>query len=266
MKLVASVMVGPGERDRYLDLCVQHLLSYCDEVVCRCEAYEEEALLARTDAVVFGADAPMFEHEGNARQQLLEQTLSREPTHVLTIDADEFVTDGQKLRRAVESSHVPVLTARMVEVWKAFDECLCVRTDGGWRPHPITAVWEVQQGVGYRIADRQLACGREPTHVREVGRRRSMPSGVDILHFGWTNPYERAARIRRYEIHDGGRFHADAHLQSIGWPDELVAMRSTTWPPGLDKLREPLLDRATGTRAHSLTPPAAVGSGPEEAS
>lgn len=272
MKLVASLMVGPGELDRYLDLCIRHLLGYCDEVVCRVEEdAEHEALLdiprsrsAAERIYIVRADASMFEHEGRARQQLLDAVLARDPTHVLTIDADEFVSNGPLLRQAAERGSFPVLTGQMMEVWKAFPECLCVRADGGWRPHPVTLVWEVQPNVGYRIANRQLACGREPTHVHEVGRRRAVASGVDVYHFGWTNAAERADRIRRYEVHDGGRFHADAHLRSIAWPDELVEMRATPWPPGLSKLRKPLLDRTFPDEERATPiPPAAVGSGPE---
>lgn len=249
MKLVASVMVGPGELGRYLDLCVKDLSRYCDEIVCRVEADDEAAWLEAHGAVVVRADRPMFEHEGRARQQLLDATLAHEPTHVLTIDADEFVTDGPRLRAFAKQNPHPVMTGVMTEVWRAFPDCLCVREDGGWWPHPVTLVWKVPtEGQTLRIQDRQLACGREPVYIRDVGRFNSGPSGVSILHFGWANESERAARIRRYEISDGGRFHANSHLQSIGWPNNRVQMHATGWPPGLQKLRKQILARTGADR------------------
>jgi hypothetical protein len=244
VKLVASLMVGPGELIRYLDLCMTTLLLCCDEVVARAEENLEADWLAKLPGVtVVRAEAPMFEHEGRARQQLLDATLERDPTHVLTIDADELIGDGAKLREEVERSGAHVFTARMLEVWKAFDECLCVRVDGGWNPHPVTAVWQVPPGAHLRIADKQLASGREPTLVRQLSRR-SVQLDSDVFHFGWTNVADRAARMHRYQLTDGGRFHARAHLDSIGWPDDRVEMAWTEWPDDLAALREPILERA----------------------
>ena len=94
MKLAAMMMVGPGEQDRYLPLVLAALDRFCDVIV------TED-----------GHD--FFDHEGRARQRLLEKTMAADPSHILAIDADEFVTDGPALRKACESP-CPVLTLNLL--------------------------------------------------------------------------------------------------------------------------------------------------------
>lgn len=244
MKLVASVIVR-NELDRYLAPCIDHLLEFCDEV-----RVLDDASTDGTDEYLQGIDRVVvartlgpnfFKHEGQARQRLLDFTLEGEPTHVLAIDADEFVTDGAAVRTACTRMR-DVFALNMVETWEAHDHGLCVRTDGGWWTHPVNALWrtETRRRTGpWRIADRALACGRVPT---QVNRARGFLVDAEILHFGWTNEQERRARYDRYAINDGGRFHRSTHLESIMWDCDKVRLQWHEWPAGLDKAA--LLERA----------------------
>ena len=63
--------------------------------------------------------------------------------------------------------------------------------------------------------------------------QRGYVTGVGVYHFGWTRVAEREARAERYFEHDGGRYHANAHLQSILWPDEKVKFNWVAWPPSI---------------------------------
>lgn len=247
VRLVASMMVGAGELDRYLKITVPALLEFCDELVIRCEGEAEHDYLdALPGVAMFWSEPSFFDHEGRARQELLEHTLIFEPTHVLSIDADEMVADGRALRRACESE-CPVLTLVMQEIWKADRDRLSIREDGGWRQHPVPVVYRVPGRLDHtwRIPDRQLACGREPIAVQGFHRTRGCSewSGTEILHFGWTNVAERQARHQRYVTADGGRFHARAHLDSIVWPDSRVRLLNRGWPEPLGPLKTELLAR-----------------------
>ena len=233
MKLHASLIVAAVEADRYLPVCVEHLDQFCDEVT---ELLDGER----------GSD--FLGHEGRARQALLELTLARNPTHVLAIDADEFVTDGQRLRALCREDAGPgAWTLNIEEVWKADDQALWIRTDGAWglqSRSPILYRVPAKIDGRWRIMDRQLACGREPMAVRQLAAR-APDSGVQVLHFGWTNESERAARYQRYVDHDGGKFHRRAHLDSIMWPDSKVRLERRDWPESLEPFKAGILERAT---------------------
>lgn len=270
MKLVASVIVK-DEADRYLAPFLRHLAEFCDETRILDDGssdgwadrlYGEMAmpasLLARLH-VLRSEESAFWQDEGAARNALLEWTLIGEPDWVLSIDADEFITDGAALRAACESARASVLTVNMQEIWVAADECLCIRQDGGWREHPIPILWRVpgptalasdrnQQPARrqWRINDRKVAPGREPIAVRELHRMRRhvADSGVDVLHLGWACRADRAARYQRYVEHDGGQYHNAAHLRSIMFPDSQVNLEGRDWPDGLDPVRDMALARA----------------------
>lgn len=248
MKLVAQMIVAPIEVDRYLMSCVDHLLGFCDQVLLLCEG-DVDIHPAQWDggqAKIVGGALPagsFYAHEGKARQRLLELTQQLEPTHVLAIDADEFVSDGQALRVACESE-CPVLTLNMQEVWGATSTGLTVRQDGGWREHQVPIVWRAPDRLTaeWRIRDMALACGREPEPVRAYQRRDCVePTGVDVLHFGWTNKPDRQRRYDRYVTHDNGRFHNRAHLDSIMWRDSQVSLTERPWPAALGQYSHEIL-------------------------
>lgn len=250
MKLVAS-MVVKDELGRYLAPCVEHLLSFCDELRILDDG-STDGTLEYLDSIpevatLTSPEPTFFQHEGTTRQRLLDWTLLADPTHVLAIDADEFVADGQALRATAERHPAALaFTLEMQEVWKAFEECLCIRQDGGWYPGRASILYRVpppaEREPQFAIRDLALACGREPSTVKRIAQAgRATVTGTEVLHFGWTNVAERVARHHRYVVADGGRYHRSAHLASIIWPDEKVEMESRDWPPELVPYREQIL-------------------------
>ena len=192
MRLIASLIVK-NEISRYLELCIQALLEYVDEIRVLDDGSDDgtyEWLLGRDRVFLLtNAGQRFFEHEGRARQALLEWTMQGHPSHILAIDADEFVSDGQQLRTAVEDDPAVVFTLLMEEVWKTTPTSLFVRADGGWRPHPVPILFHVPRRLDRRwqIQQRALACGREPTIVRNFAvRGKAKDTGCSIFHFGWT--------------------------------------------------------------------------------
>ena len=242
MNLIASMIVR-NELGRYLPIVIPHLLAFCDEIRVRDDGSDDGTLewLEAQDRVHVSADpAPkFFEHEGRARNALLEWTLKGDPTHVLAIDADEIVTDGQKIRAACETDiGGGSWSLHMEEVWNADARTMWTREDGGWRQHGVGILWRVPHNLGsmrsprWRITDRKLACGREPQAMR---RYTSVPTGSSVLHLGWLNQEQRAERHARYVEHDKGRFHNRKHLDSIMWTDGQVRLRARNWPDGIDR-------------------------------
>lgn len=249
MNLVASLVVR-NELGRYLAPCIDHLIGFCDHVCVLDDASDDgtyEWLRDDRDVRLATAarhDRPRFyEHEGRTRQRLLDYTLDLKPTHVVNLDADEFITDGVGLRRLigeqpdVASWHIPI-----IEVWEANPDRYMARVDGGWKTGR-TLCWRVPPGR-LSFPNRALACGRVPSQVR-MGSARA--SAVSLLHVGWLDESERERRIARYTKHDGGRFHASAHLASLAWDrdDERLMLEPRPWPAGLGPWKDQILEHAT---------------------
>ena len=258
MKLVTALVVK-DEIHRYLPACIGHLLQFSDQIVVlddgstdRTGEWLDDNAKGWDQVVVHHVepeDGFFAGHEGRRRQHLLDLTLAQQPDWVLNIDADEFVTDGQAVRDYIEKQGQARLvgTLPMEEVWAAEKSALKIRMDGGWRPHPVPCLWSAamsgMRGRRLQIAQRALACGREPEVVRRHFSR-ARPTGSSILHFGWANEQGRQARYDRYVEADGGKFHRNAHLDSIMFPDEKVTMEERLWPKALVPWKQDILQAA----------------------
>lgn len=251
MNLTASLIVH-NELNRYLPITIASLLTFCDEV-CVLDDYSTDDTYDYLDTIVGVSLArnrgpSLFEHEGKARQALLDWTLKGDPTHILAIDADEIVSDGPAIRRAAQRpTRVGVWMLVMEEVWKTDDRGYALRQDGGWRAHPVSCLYRVDGALG-EMRDNALACGRTPLGV-ERRSRRALSSGASILHLGWSNLSERERRYQRYVVHDGGQFHRSAHLESIMWPDEMVKLELRAWPKGMEEYVPEIVRLAKEERA-----------------
>jgi hypothetical protein len=256
VKLVASMIVR-NELGRYLEPCLGHLLEFCDEVRVLDDASDDgtfEWLFERPRVLVVGTPkretATAFEQHAHQRQALLHWTLAGEPTHILAIDADEFIDDGAALRKSCEQPGFDSWKLCLEEVWDAEPGRLRVRQDGGWNEHDVAMLWRPDRLQGRRqIVDHGHATGRVPPGV---GARRCGYACVSLLHFGWANKAERAERYQRYAVGDGGRFHAKRHIDSIMWPDERVQLSERDWPAALDPYKQQILERANSTIGGSV--------------
>jgi hypothetical protein len=246
VKLVASLVVR-NEFDRFLRPCVESLLGFCDELRVLDDGSSDQSfgwLLEQEGVFALRQDESTFyEHEGRTRQTLLDWTLLGQPTHVLAIDADEFVADGQYLRQLISRNPGEhVWTLRMEEVWQATPGTLTIRTDGGWRQHPVPVLWR-NTGSQQRINPRPLACGREPISVSRFAQAgKATRTNTEILHFGWANQEHRQIRYDRYMEHDQGQFHASTHLKSIMFPDARCRLEPREWPAGLADVKDQILE------------------------
>lgn len=252
MNLVASLIVR-NERGRYLKPCIDHLLDFCDLVAIVDDASDDDTRRwlfehpdKRVRVDITNIEPEFYAHEGHARQHLLDWTLAMNPTHVLSLDADEFVSDGAGLRARLEADpNIAVWTLSIEEIWEARADALRLRIDGGWRTHPLACCWRAPAlpSAAWKMMDKQLACRRVPMPVLSASGR-ARDSQTSLLHVGWSNKSERQRRHARYAQHDQGRFHARAHLDSIMWDDRRVTLRDRAWPAGLETYREDVLAAA----------------------
>lgn len=244
------MMMVHNEGGRFLDIVLEHLNTFCDEIRAFDDASTDaslEILMARGAVVYHSPVSVFYEHEGRARNKLLDFTLEGEPTHIVAIDADEMIENTAAVRSAIENRTSPsgVWNLTMDEVWKASDEGLGLRVDGQWgaRRAPILFEAPAYRRFSWRIADRALASGREPVPVAKAGIRSHQPPVCSVFHFGWTCEVDRQQRYDRYVKHDSGKFHPSPHLASIMWPDEQTQLQWRAWPAGLEAYRKRLLDR-----------------------
>jgi hypothetical protein len=253
VKIVASLLTK-NDLARYLEVCVDSLLEFVDEIRIvddgstdgTAEWLRDRAWAEPRVAALLENESLFFSHEGRRRQRLLEWTLEGSPSHILGIDSDEVAIGGQAIRDACAFNH-DVFSLGIAEAWEASEDRICIRTDGGWRPHDIHALWRVPQPFDHkrwRIADRALACGRVPP---QVDRGRGHWVDAEIIHWGWSCEAERVARHHRYVVADGGRFHRSTHLDSILNPCERVDLEGMDWPAGLLPYRDAILAKVTST-------------------
>lgn len=246
LRLIASLIVR-NELGRYLEPCVDHLLEFCDEI----RVLDEGSTDGWSDTRVSCLRAPerigdAFVNHAAMRQRLLDFTLEGAPTHILAIDADEFITDGLAVRRACDSYDGEVFSAFKVclqEVWKVNAGELQIRQDGGWVEHDVALVWRPDRlkPNQLKITDRGHATGRTPDAVGQLPAGHTCSA---LLHLGWANVGERDERFARYAVGDAGKFHAKAHIDSIMWPDERIRLTASEWPEALEPWRAELTTRA----------------------
>lgn len=218
--IIAHLIVGPGEGDRYLEQVLKRTHSWADQVHV---ALDPAATIKERELVNVWADsysvlpATWEEHEArfrlNAWTRLEEAyNLSRED-FIVCIDADEVIHDPSLVREAAKEFPGQKISFTFHEMWSA-DE---YRIDENWKPYQAAIMFPYRTHGSFR--DRALACGREPTYVSAIPPARNPVS--DLLHYGYATEKDRQAKYERYMRLDGGKFHNVNHLKSILKPPAL---------------------------------------------
>lgn len=239
MKISAGLIIR-NEAHRYLEFAFANLAEFVDEVCIYDDGSSDHwrDLIPRGLAWRVQTVDPedrdrqgAFHRHAIGRNALLKLTLGTAPDWIIASDADELFSNGPAIRRRCATTKDHVLNVEMCEVWEICEERLCVREDGGWRSHPVGAVWRVEPFLRSTLSlrDKNTATGRVPDAVHGVP---AGSTGEALFHFGWANPAERAERFARYPPGSG---HANAHVASIMWPPERVRLEGWAWPRALPK-------------------------------
>lgn len=212
--IIAHMVVGPGEADRYLDQVLDRAYQWADHIHVALDprAGEAEERIVSEYAYTYGrVNLTWEEHEGKFRQeawwQMEESVEPSENDYIFLIDADEIVHDYVVIRKAVREFPGQRLGFVFHEMWGPN----VFRIDGHWSPYPAWILIPYQRD-GY-FKDRALACGREPTYASTIPVS-GKPVG-SILHYGYAREEDRRAKHDRYMRLDGGKYHNPNHLQSI---------------------------------------------------
>lgn len=221
MKLIAS-MVGRNEESRYLKEVLDHLEPMVDMVVFTDDASTDNtAQIARdAGAKVYSNPEPLFTiNEGQFRNGAWQNISNHaeEGDWILAIDCDEklYVTGPQTLEELMANERYSVLGITFYHMWNRTQ----YRVDKLWAPTVSTRLFRFIPGGS--IQRRELACGAEPTYVRNMVQcRQFLPNtGLKMQHLGYIDDEDKVIKYKRYMELDNGRFHNISHLESIIDPD-----------------------------------------------
>jgi glycosyltransferase involved in cell wall biosynthesis len=224
-------LVVRNECDRYLP----RVLAWLSQITDAIHVYDDHStdgtpiVCEAFGAIVTrrGEAIPSFyEDEGRYRAaawHAMEQALAPDhDTWVLVIDADEFLVartaKGIGLAVAAdiaeaETAGATAIRVPVAEVWALHDGAALVRVDGLW--NKIDGIRLVRYQAGGEFADRREACGSAPAYAATLGKS----TRLQLLHFGYAGPADRAARLERYSRGTG---HNPRHVASIATPPTLM--------------------------------------------
>lgn len=220
--IVAHMVVGPGEADRYLPQVMQRARAWADQihvVMDRDATLEEKKVVDEFADIYEKARSTWVDHEGRFRTEAwhrLEDNLNlTKDDFIVCLDADEILHDYAVIRKVPETFPGKRIPVKFFEMWSQTE----YRVDGMWKP------WVGYVMFPYRphghFKDRRLACGREPTYVDLLP---AAPTPVSaLLHYGYARIEDRQWKHDRYMTLDGGNFHNLDHLKSIVFPPDLKA-------------------------------------------
>lgn len=221
MRIIAHMVVGPGEADRYLKQVLERMFAWADTVFVAIDnvAGPDELEIVRSYADSWQVmDRVWADHEGLFRQEAWEKMeIGADPEpgdFIVLIDADEVIHEYSMVRQAAREYPDQRLAFKFHEMWSPNQ----FRIDGHWKPYDA---WVMIPFVyGGRFKDRPIACGREPTYANNLPKVGSPIAS--LLHYGYAREEDRQMKHDRYMELDGGKYHSLSHLKSILRPPSLM--------------------------------------------
>ena len=214
MRIIGHMVVGPGEADRFLGTVLGRANDWADvmHVALDLTANNDDEHVSRSRADYVTRTVNTFTtHEGKFRQEAwhqMEEAVEPElGDYIVCIDADEIIHNAPAVRKAIREFPGKRLGVTFHHMWDGTH----YRVDGQWRPH-VAHIIIPYQFYGHHV-DRAMACGREPTYAQTIAMH-GMPVS-DILHLGYLRDEDKQMKYDRYMALDGGKFHSNAHIQSI---------------------------------------------------
>ena len=213
MRIIAHMVVGSGESDRFLAAVLGRVLDWADDVHVSLDvdATDADEEVAGRFAVATRSELAFADHEGRFRESAwrqMEAALSPElDDYIVCIDADEIIVDAAAVRKAIKQYAGLRLGVRFHHMWNGTH----YRIDGQWAPHVAYIIIPFMENAHH--VDRALACGREPSYAQTLPTHGQPVS--DIIHLGYMRDEDKRMKYDRYMALDGGKFHSNAHIQSI---------------------------------------------------
>lgn len=210
-------MVGRNESSRFLEEVLHRLSTQVDKIIFTDDCSEDDtAEIAAKYAEVFKTPKPLFtEHEGQLRAFAwgnLEK-FAKLGDWIIAIDCDEklFHIDSLQINEVLSSSPYDVVNVRFYHMWNETQ----YRVDKLWAPNNSSRIFRFIEGGGF--LNKKLACGSEPTYVRDLISKRNywLNSKLVMQHLGYVRDEDKVTKHARYANLDGGQFHQLNHINSI---------------------------------------------------
>lgn len=230
MAKIIGNMVIRNEADKWLRPVLERVMGQVDALVITDDCSTDNTVeIARefTDKIQVMPEPIFSTNEGALRQKswefLEDQINIADDWWVLAIDADEMLFETRhRLRDLVNQTRFDVLSIEFYHMWSPTH----FRVDKAWRPHGSSRLFRYLPGGHF--LDRALACGSEPTYVRQLIMEGKYLASTGLLmkHLSYMTEEGKLSKYQRYSVIDGGAFHANAHIESIVDPDPVLV----EWP------------------------------------
>lgn len=215
--MIIAQMVGRNESERYLEEVLDRLSKQVDLIIftddCSTDNTKE---IAANYAEVFQTPEPLFtSHEGKLRAFAWAQLdrFANVGDWVVAIDCDEklYHVNDKPIKEVLDSSPYDVVNVRFYHMWNETQ----YRVDKLWTPNNSSRIFRYVENGGF--ANKELACGSEPTYVLNWLRSSNywVNSGLVMQHLGYIRDEDKYAKYERYSQIDGGKFHQGDHIKSI---------------------------------------------------
>jgi glycosyltransferase involved in cell wall biosynthesis len=210
-------MIGRNESSRYLEDVLKRISSQVDRVIFTDDCSDDETPnIASKYAEVFSTSEQTFNiNEGKLRSFAWSNLskFARDGDWVVAIDCDEMLyhIDDLNIRDILNQSPFDVVNVRFYHMWNDAQ----YRVDKLWAPNNSSRIFRYMSNG--QFLDRALACGSEPTYVRDFISSRNfwINSGLIMKHLGYVRDEDKQSKYERYSSIDGGRFHNLSHINSI---------------------------------------------------
>jgi glycosyltransferase involved in cell wall biosynthesis len=215
--MLIAQMIGRNESKRFLVDVLERLSSQVDKIIFTDDCSDDETPeIASKYAEVFQTPERLFNvHEGKLRAFAwgnLEK-YARVGDWIIAIDCDEklFHVNEQPIGDVLSQSPNDVVNVRFYHMWNKHQ----YRVDKLWAPNNSSRIFRFIPNGGF--ANRELACGSEPTYVVDWIRKKNwwLNSGLMMQHLGYINDQDKLDKHSRYSEIDGGKFHNINHINSI---------------------------------------------------
>ena len=215
--MIYAQIVGRNESSRYLKDILERISSQVDRIIFTDDCSDDDTpQIASQYAEVFTTDQQLFnKNEGKLRTIAWENlsNFAKDGDWVIAIDCDEMLyhIENLNIRDVLNQSPYDVVNVRFYHMWNEFQ----YRVDKLWAPTNSSRIFRYLSNGSF--LDRELACGSEPTYVRDFISSRNfwINSGLVMKHLGYVDDEDKLSKYKRYSLIDGGKFHNLNHINSI---------------------------------------------------
>lgn len=200
-KIVAITQIHNEIRKGHLERFFEYLPKVVDEIVIYDDASSDgswQYAKKFTKHVLRGFKND-FKNELFHKKILLEKALSLNADFILSIDADEVVTDSdgsklQELAEWVNKNNLDGAVLRDINLWRSVN---WARTDSDFDSARFLRFWKVIPGLAYENINTGLHQSPAPTTVKKI----KQTDIVSLLHFGFATDRSILAKYLTYAKH-----------------------------------------------------------------